>query len=290
MHAIRLSSPAAALQQYVRFYAHREARLGNTSIIHPVPARATPAIEFTFGNLYEIHCCDRAVVETAPRNVIVGLQTYRRVQLRLTGKIESFAIFFQPVALHRLFSIPMHEITNSDHEARAVLGPSISELEQRLGAGRSFEERIRITDAYLLRRRLASPRSDSVWTAAGEILRCKGHTQVSTLAHQAGVSLRQFERRFMQQVGVSPKLYARIARFEAALESKALSTAESWTDVAQQLGYFDQMHMIHDFKQFSGESPTPLLTKLETVYQAHIEQVRSGQIALTPRSAPRLIL
>jgi AraC-like DNA-binding protein len=289
MHVIRLSSPAAALQQYVRFYAHREARLGNTSIVHPVPARATPAIEFTFGNLYEVHCCDRAVVETAPRSVIVGLQTYRRVRLRLTGKIESFAIFFQPAALHRLFSIPMHEITNSDHEASAVLGPSISELEQRLGASRSFEERIRITDDYLLRRCLTSPRSDSVWRAAQKILRCKGHIHISSLAHQAGVSLRQFERRFMQQVGVSPKLYARIARFEAALESKAISTAESWTDVAHQLGYYDQMHMIHDFRQFSGDIPTKLLGKLEMVYDAHIEAVRSGQIAPTD-GAPRLIL
>jgi methylphosphotriester-DNA--protein-cysteine methyltransferase len=61
-------------------------------------------------------------------------------------------------------------------------------------------------------------------------------------------------------VGVSPKLYARIARFEAALESKALSTSDSWTDVAHHLGYFDQMHLIHDFKEFSGDIPTNLLT------------------------------
>jgi AraC-like DNA-binding protein len=62
--------------------------------------------------------------------------------------------------------------------------------------------------------------------------------------------------RLMQQVGMRPKLFTRIARFEAALDGKARFVANSWTDVAHQFGYYDQMHMVHDFGGFTGETPT----------------------------------
>ena len=65
-----------------------------------------------------------------------------------------------------------------------------------------------------------------------------------------------------------PKLYARIARFEAALDSKARARAKSWTDVAYEFGYHDQMHLVHDFEQFSGQTPTNLLREVERAHRA----------------------
>jgi methylphosphotriester-DNA--protein-cysteine methyltransferase len=104
------------------------------------------------------------------------------------------------------------------------------------------------------------------------------------------MSTRQFERRFTREIGLPPKLYARIARFESALESKALSTADTWTNVANRLGYFDQMHMIKDFKEFSGDVPTSLLMQLEMNLDVHLNGIRSGEIPPTPPGAPQLIL
>ncbi len=104
------------------------------------------------------------------------------------------------------------------------------------------------------------------------------------------MSTRQFERRFTCGIGLSPKLYVRIARFESALESKVLSTAESWTGVANRLGYFDQIDMMKDFREFSGEIPTTLLAQLETTFEAHLNEIRSGRVAPTPPAAPQLIL
>jgi len=56
----------------------------------------------------------------------------------------------------------------------------------------------------------------------------------------------------LRQVGMRPKLYARVARFEAALDSKARSSNKSWTNMAHEFGYYDQMHMVHDFADFAG--------------------------------------
>jgi hypothetical protein len=105
MHVIRLAGAAPGLAHYVRFYAHQKARLGNDSLVQPIPARATPVVEFQFGDPCEVHWFDRPLVERSPRVVIVGLQTYRRVRLRMTGTVDSFAIFFQPTGLHGLFSL-----------------------------------------------------------------------------------------------------------------------------------------------------------------------------------------
>jgi AraC-like DNA-binding protein len=73
-----------------------------------------------------------------------------------------------------------------------------------------------------------------------------------------------------------PKLFARVARFEAALEYKARFGQRSWVDVAHSFGYHDQMHMIHDFAEFTGATPSETLNQLENVYVEQIKSLRSG--------------
>ena len=68
--------------------------------------------------------------------------------------------------------------------------------------------------------------------------------------------MRNFERRFSEQVGTSPKLFCRLVRFTAAVQFKIAHSKKSWTEVAYECGYFDQMHLIKDFKQFTNENPS----------------------------------
>ena len=290
MQVMRLASAPARLTHYIRLYAHLQGSMGEASLAYPVPARATPLLEFQFGSTNEVHWCNRPLVEPSQRVQVVGLQTHRRVELRFTGSIDTFMIFFQPTGLHRLFSAPVHELTNTHYEARAVLGPDMEELADRLSEGRSFEERVGIANAYFIRRCSSLAAPDRITTAGISILGRRGRIQVPALAKQACMSPRQFERRFNREIGLPPKLYARIARFESALESKALSSDESWTEITNRLGYFDQMHLIKDFKEFSGEVPTRLVAQLEAAYDAHLSDIRSGRRTPIARNAPQLIL
>jgi AraC-like DNA-binding protein len=278
MEVIRSLKPAAALRGYIRFYTQREAKLRHgEALLHAVPARATPVIEFALRDRHKARFFDRPDIVTASSVTIVGLQTHRRAELVMTGDIEGFGIWFQPGGLHQLFSVPMNELTNQDYDARAVLGPSISPLEQRLGECRSFEERARIMDLFLLERALAAA-PDAVAANANAILRNSGGTSISVAAHEAGLSLRQFERRFKSQIGMRPKLYARIARFEAALNCKAVSPAKSWMDVAHEFGYHDQMHLIHDFREFSGDVPANTVSQVEAAFRETIAAARLGGV------------
>ena len=93
---------------------------------------------------------------------------------------------------------------------------------------------------------------------------------MSDLVNAIGLSVRQFERRFRYEIGIPPKLYARIVRFETALRSKAAAPATQWTDIAHALGYHDQMHMVHDFNSLSGDSPTAVSGRLDMFVQPEL--------------------
>ena len=287
---IRFLRPDIALRDVVRFYVQREASLRDTDLVHPVPARAATMLEFVFSEPFEIHWCDRPIIETTPRAVLIGLQTHRRVRLVIRGILESFCIVFQPAGLFRLFSIPVAELTNHDYDAHGVIGPSISSLHERLGESNAFDGRARIADQFLLAVLHTRQSADGVLEAGNQILQRHGHVRIRDLANRTGYSLRQFERRFAERIGVPPKLYAQIARFEAALDSRARSQETSWTEIAHAFGYYDQMHLIHDFERFSGETPGNLLTEVEQAHRAAIDAVRTGRLSASGQDAPRLIL
>jgi len=179
-------------------------------------------------------------------------------------------------ALGLLFALPAQEFTDKDFDAEQVFGPAIARFQERLADCRTFEERISVANQFLLRRALTVPPRDGIAAAATDIIRRAGGARIPAMAGRVGLGVRQFERRFVQQVGVSPKLLARIARFEAALDRMARSPQGSWTEVAHRFGYYDQMHMVHDFSRFTGETPTRTLQHFETAFERQMTAIRSG--------------
>ena len=245
--------PSPSLEPFVRFYTQREVRIGGAVVLG-------------------------------------GLQTHRRLEMHLTGDLQSFYIMFRPEGFHRLFSVPMDEITDGDYEAHSVLGSFIPQVRDRLGECKSFEERVYFVENLLMQRALQAPGLDGICAAASRILQAGGQAAIPILADEAGVSVRQFERRFMRQVGVRPKLFTRMARFEAALERKARFVSASWTDVAQEFGYYDHMHMVHDFAEFTGGTPSETLAQLETLFVEPLRGIRRDRASAIAESNSRLIL
>lgn len=262
--------------RYVRYYAQREAQFGISGVAIPVLARSCPLLDFEFGDPIGIHSSSSGLTPRAETAALVGLETYVQNHLLISGHFEHFAIHFQPLALNHLFGLPVFELTNCNHAAHAVLGPAISQLRQRLGEARSFQERVQLADSFIAARSLAVPAHDSIELAANEIIRNQGQCRIDFLAHHTGHSMRNFQRMFRERVGVSPKLYSRIIRFEAALRTKTAAPHISWTTAAQDFGYHDQMHLIHDFRQFSGATPTGVLRKAGQVFARPAESAGQG--------------
>ena len=196
-------------------------------------------------------------------SALVGAKTHRHVNLCLRGRVDAFTIAFRPGGIAALFGVPARELTDLDFDAFDVLGGAIHSFRDQLGEQTGIAERARIADRFLCARLAEFSHSSAAIAAARMIHRCNGSIQIAQLAGHAGLGIRQFERRFRHEIGVAPKLYARIVRFEAALRLKSAQPESRWSEIAYSLGYFDQMHMIHDFRHLSDETPTTIADQLD---------------------------
>lgn len=275
MFPIRFQKPASALRPFIQFYTEHVLRLRDPLFVHPVPARAAPMLEFVFGDPITAVYFDSGREETSPKIVFVGMQTRPFVQLRLQGSLLSFVIMFQPTGAGRLLHHPVNEFTNVSHDARSLFGREVEELYHRLGECKSFEHRILVADKFMQSKLTDAMCLDRIGAVANRIQNANGCVRVPELAKWAGIGSRQLEREFNARFGMRPKLFSRIVRFQGALDHKARST-KSWTEVAHEFGYHDQMHMIHDFEQFTGEAPTEALRLVEAFFREQIDAIRAG--------------
>ncbi len=262
MMRLERASPVATLRDYVHCFQQREARMTGAVVVYPIAARPEHILEFYLRDRYLVRVSSSGAEDLAPRAVAVGPRTWRNAELVLRGHFEVFTIRFEASGFHRLFRVKMADFVDRAIDARSVIGPRVSELEQRLAVTSSFRERIRVASEFLLRHVKERDPPDAVAAVANRFFRDRGALRVDDAAASVGLSVRQFERRFAEQVGLPPKRYAGIVRFDAALAAKMTAPSRLWTDIAYEFGYYDQMHMVRDFARFAGESPTMFARRL----------------------------
>jgi hypothetical protein len=185
--------------------------------------------------------------------------------LHLQPGVESFAAFFWPSGWSRLFNIPVSEITNYFDDPAPLHGTQIREIWNRMGEETAFEKRVAIIEAFLMKRISAAAGINKLHVAIAYILRRKGNVSISKLGIPGILNLRQLERLFRTEVGMSPKTFARVARFQTALDARLANPARTWLEIAHRVGYYDQMHMIHDFERLGRSTPTQLLIQMGDV-------------------------
>jgi len=165
-----------------------------------------------------------------------------------------FGCYLYPFALPKLFALPATDFTDSLTGFGSVLGREGIELEELMLTAADNLDRVAILTDFL-ERRLCDVRTEEplVFAAIGHIINTRGLVNVRELAREYFLSNRQFERKFKEFAGFSPKTYSRIIRFQAAL--KEYGSNKSLTDIAHDCGYYDQSHFINDFKEFTGYKP-----------------------------------
>jgi len=257
--------PEPALGDCVRCFQQRRAHIRGALAAYPIAARPDLFLEFYLQDPYMVRIGDAAAPEIVPNSVVVGPCTQLRAQLVLSGKLDVFTIQFRPAGFHQLFRTPMDEFADQAFDARLVIGPKFRDFEEKLACASSFEERASVASAFLFECLTERSGGDAVAAVANRFLSKRGVLGIADAAAEAGLSVRQFERQFSEQVGVPPKLYARIVRFNAALEAKMSAPRRLWTDIAHDFGYYDQMHMVRDFEDFTGENPTAFIRRLEAM-------------------------
>jgi AraC-like DNA-binding protein len=171
---------------------------------------------------------------------------------------ENFGIFgayIYPFVLPQLFSLPSSDFSNQTPDLITLFGNEGRELEEKIMLAANNNQRVNILSAFLENKLYRRERKDTVvQTSIKYVIHSKNILNVSVLAEKFNLSVRQFERKFKEYSGFSPKLYSRIIRFGLTLNEFGNSN-KSLTEIAYKCGYYDQSHFIHEFKLFSGYHP-----------------------------------
>jgi AraC-like DNA-binding protein len=213
--------PSPSLRSLVFGFEERSAHFGQTSLTHPLPARPDLFIEIYLAEAYRVSH-RRQDFETSPQVALVGPHGVGTTRLLMSGEIKAFSIRFQPGAIHRLIRFDMNAA------AERWLGNILR-------------------DARPL---------DRIDIAGRILLESGGQKRIDGLAEWAGLSERQFTRRFAAQVGLNPKLYARAIRLNALLKTRRSQPQATWTELTHAAGYADQAHFVRECRDLTGSSPS----------------------------------
>jgi AraC-like DNA-binding protein len=248
----REAGPSSPFAKFIKcFWSIDYKKQGGVSTPEPVLPDGCPEIVF---NLSDRFLRLRSGDETVQPSTILAGQMTKRVLIRPSGHVSLFGVRFTPAGAFQLLRFPVSEITNEIVELSAVAGVRGRQIEEMINEASSFEARVAVFEKAF--RQSLSKEIDRVALTASEMIeRNGGRLPVSLLTRELGLSERRLERSFKRSVGVSPKTLSRIVRFQSAIRAFQNGTSPNMLDAALEFGYYDQSHLIHDFKSFSDTTP-----------------------------------
>lgn len=248
--------PVKPLGQYVKCYYSLEYEHGSEVVDY---AFATGCLEVMF--MLDGQPWETKVNEGFRRTSAVEVwgQIVQPLQFRVPGYSKVFGIRFHPAAASVLMREDISLFNNRVLDLTTVIGNPIAGVHAQLQDAASTDRCVQIMDAFLLKnvsvQSKAFDRIDLVQKVMNELSGKDFFDNIENVAERHGITARYLQKIFVQQTGLTPKLYAKINRFQNSLVLLGRQD-QSLTSVAYSSGYFDQSHFIREFKSFTGFSPS----------------------------------
>jgi AraC-like DNA-binding protein len=175
----------------------------------------------------------------------------------IAEEASTLGVHFKPGGAFPVLSLATGELANAHIDLRAIWGPAATDLHAQLCDLSAPSERFLHVERALMARFLDPPAQHGAIRAGLDLLtRPGGRVLVRDVAKAVDLSERRFIEVFTAQVGLTPKAFARVQRFQRAMALSRSAAKPDWARLAIECGYFDQAHLIRDFVAFSGVSPT----------------------------------
>lgn len=198
---------------------------------------------------------------TRQARVLICGQLTKRIYLLPSGKVGVVAVRFKAAGAARFFDLPFDKIVDRVADLSLFDASLATRLAQGVKLSESVDARFKVLNDILLSRLKQESKEDIfVRQACRYIDRSEGEYSTDELVKLIGFSERQLQRKFKQQVGISPKLLSRILRFQKFIEVARTTPSLTLTEASASCGYYDQSHFIRDFTEFSGVSPLTYLS------------------------------
>ena len=213
---------------------------------------------------------------------LIGQYT-RPIDVVAHGRLDGVGVRFWGPTLHRCFGVDAEDLTNRGVELSSVAPRVDRRLASQLAAAATFADRYDVladvfSELLLSNEDASTPVERAVFAWHGS----KGTESVRDVSERAGISVRQLQRRFRVEVGLSPKRFARVLRFQHALRALCDADPGTWGRVAYRCGYADQAHLIRDFRHFAGCTPSALVST-----RGELAERFSREVAGATRGATR---
>ncbi len=188
-----------------------------------------------------------------------------------SGRFQ-FGVRFRPATGREFLRAPVQELTDRIVPLEELWGRDGRRLEDQLAEARSLGQAIARAENFLGEAPALTPMEQ----AAAWLTAQRGQVSVDDLARSAGLSARQFRRVCLEASGLTPKRLARVIRFRHALvraqSARPVSRPLDWAQLAVECGYFDQAHLINEFRELANETPAQYaanhLIAPQTIFQA----------------------
>ena len=255
--------PSSLLQGLISQYRlrHFVFRNGIVPPAKPFPPRPEQCLTFYIKGKETAKYLKEGLEIHKPRSVISGQFTYRVDRYVSYPEILMIIVDFRPGALHRLTGIPFTELTNKDLDAETVFPPEIRRVNDRLNSTDSYDEMIQLVETFFTE---LFQRSQKEFVAIDRMLSLIAQEpdySIDWLARNSYLSLRQLERKFDERVGINPKTFLRISRFNQSYWLHLKNPKLSWFDIAMTCGYTDYQHLVREYKEFANTTPNIFFTE-----------------------------
>ena len=252
-------APHPMLRPYVLGYEGFTERAARLVCRRELPNGAAVLI-LNFGAPYRVRDPRQPTRVDAPRlGFVSGLyETYVLVESQ--GLAQCIQVNFTPLGMRRFLGMPMREVTNRVVDVGEVLGAAAMRLLEHLDEAPDWESRFRLVDAFIAARlkQTPSPPTGVAW-AWRQIDMAAGCLSIGTLPEELGWSQKHLIAQFREHVGLPPKTLARILRFNRVIRDLTRDDNPGWAEIAYRSGYYDQAHLIRDFRAFAGCTPSEYL-------------------------------
>jgi AraC-like DNA-binding protein len=216
---------------------------------------------------WDLRGCDPHVAESMPHpnihlvfengtSVVAGVQTHKFSRL-LESESRVFGVKFRPGGFRPFYRAPVSDLADRVIPANRVFGKDLKRLEETVLSSCKEDDKVQAANAFFHARK---PQPDPELALAGQFVDCilqKPEIRtVDDLVRTTGMGKRSLQRLFSEYIGISPKWAIRRYRLHELIEKFNSGGKLDWSQLALDLGYFDQAHLINDFKSIVGYSPT----------------------------------
>lgn len=262
---VKLYIPQPALRQYVLSISTVSAKLpeGVEEVVTPYPPTPFQSLIFYCNHPISMGRVEEADFHKQPLTVLIGPQ-FSRVNIKVHERLRAVRVDFLPGGMYRMLGIPMHELFDGGFDALDFFGTKMKSINEQLQNTQNLEECKNIVEKFLLDRLTKLKELLPVDSALQILLKDNGNMLVGEAASLSCMSLRQFERKCKERIGMNPKMFARILKFSKAYRLHEFCPELNWTQIAYEARYYDQMHMIRDFKTFAGVNPSVIEQQLQS--------------------------